>query len=100
MNETVFNIILTLIPILGTIITGVIIPFFVSKIGTERLNEIIKWTGRTVKAAEKLFPESGSGEQKKEYVINFIDKLFNKKKTVITKEQIEVLLEAAVEELR
>lgn len=100
MNETVFNIILTLIPILGTIITGVIIPFFVSKIGTEKLNKIIKWTGRTVKAAEKLFPESGSGEQKKEYVINFIDKLFNKKKTVITKEQIEVLLEAAVEELR
>ena len=57
-------------------------------------------SGRAVKAAEKLFPESGTGEQKKEYVINFIDKLFNKKKIVITKEQIEVLLEAAVEELK
>lgn len=100
MNETLFNIVLGLIPVLGTIITGFIVPLIISKIGTEKLNKIIKWVGRAVKAAEKLFPESGTGEQKKKYVINFIDKLFNKKKIVITKEQIEVLLEAAVEELK
>ena len=99
MNETLFNIIIAMIPVIGMVVTGFIIPLIVSKLGAQKLATIIKWVGYAVKAAEGIYSASGQGEIKKEYVINFIDGLFNKKKVVITKKQIEVLLEATVTEM-
>lgn len=100
MNETLFNIIVNCIPILAMIVTGVLIPLIISKLGNEKLTTIILWVGRGIKAAEMLFfPEAKSGEAKKAYVIDFIDNLFNKRKVVITREQIEILIESAVAEM-
>lgn len=99
MNENLLTIILMLIPVLATIITTVVIPLILSKISTEKLALVIKWVGRSVQAAEMLFPKAKSGEAKKEYVINFIDNMFNKRKVVITREQIEVIVESIVAEI-
>lgn len=99
MNEVLFNVILGLIPVIATVITGLLVPILLSKLGAEKLATIVKWVGYAVSAAEMLFPEAKSGEAKKAYVIEFIDNLFNKKKVVITKEQISVLIESIVAEI-
>lgn len=99
MNENLLTIILAIIPVLTTIITTVVVPLILSKISAEKLALIIKWVGRGVQAAEMLFPEAKSGEAKKEYVINFIDRMFNKRKVIITREQIEVIIESIVAEI-
>lgn len=99
MRDDIFKIILACIPVVGAIITAYVVPFIKNKIGTEQLSNIDYWIRKAVEAAEVLFNVPKSGEQKKEYVIDFINKMFNSKKTVITEEQIEVLLEAAVKEL-
>lgn len=99
MDDRLFQIILLLVPVLGAIITGYIVPLIKSNISANQLDEIIKWIGKAVAAAEVLFNVPKSGEQKREYVINFIDKIFNVKKEVITKDQIRVLLEAAVKQM-
>lgn len=99
MDDRLFQIILLLIPVLCAIITGYIIPLIKSNISANQLDEIIRWIGKAVAAAEVLFNVPKSGEQKREYVINFIDKMFNAKKEVITKDQIRVLLEAAVKQM-
>lgn len=100
MNEKIFDIILLVIPILGAILTGFIVPFIKSKIDAQTLSDITMWVERAVKAAEVLFDTPQSGEEKREYVINFIDKMFNKDgKVVITREQIRVLLEAVCKEM-
>ena len=99
MNENLLTIILAIIPVLATIITTVVVPLILSKISAEKLALIIKWVGRGVQAAEMLFPEAKSGEAKKEYVINFIDRMFNKRKVIITREQIEVIIESIVAEI-
>ena len=99
MDEKIFAIILAVIPVIGAIITAYVVPFIKNKIGTEQLNTISYWVGKSVEAAEILFNVPKSGEQKKAYVVDFINKMFNSKKTVITEEQIEVLLEAAVKEM-
>lgn len=99
MNEVLFKIILTLIPVIGIIITGFIVPFIKSKIDTEKLNKIAKWTEYAVKSAEMIYKESGQGTYKKEYVIKFLTNMFNKKKVVITNEQMDVLVESTVQEL-
>lgn len=99
MNDVLFKIIIACIPIIGAIITGFIIPYIKQKISTAKLEEIIVWVGRAVNAAEVLFNVPSSGEAKRDYVINLIDKMFNSKKEVITKDQIRVLLEAAWKEM-
>ena len=99
MNEVLFKVILILIPVFGVIITGVIVPFIESKIDAETLNKIVKWTKYAVKSAEMIYNESGKGKLKKEYVIDFLTNMFNKNKIVITKEQMDILIESAVQEL-
>ena len=99
MNDSVLKIILACIPVVGAIITAYVIPYLKNKIGSENLNNIDYWIRKGVEAAEVLFDAPKSGEQKKAYVIDLINKMFNSKKTVITTEQIEVLLEAAWKEM-
>lgn len=100
MNEQVFNIVLLLIPVIGAVITGILIPYVKTKISATQMDEIIKWVTKAVQAAEVLFDAPKSGEEKREYVINFIDKMFNSKKEVITKDQIRILLESAWKQMK
>lgn len=99
MNESLFKVVIALIPVIGAIITGFLIPYIKSSISANKLNEIIKWVGKAVSAAEIFFNVPQSGTEKREYVIDFINKMFNSKKTVITTDQIRILLEAAVKEM-
>lgn len=99
MDERLFSIVVLCIPIIGAIITGFIIPYIKTKVSATQMEEIIKWVTKTVQAAEVLFDTPKSGEEKREYVINIIDQMFNSKKEVITKEQIRILLEAAWKEM-
>lgn len=100
MNENWFNLILALIPVLGTIITGFIIPLIKEKIGSEKLAKYEEWATQAVQAAEMMFDGKGMGETKKEYVVNFLNNMFNKNKVVITEEQIEILVESAVKQMK
>lgn len=96
MNETIFNIILLCIPVLGAVISGLVLPLIKSKISAAQLNTISKWVEKAVQAAEILFDAPKSGEAKRAYVIRFISQMFNSKKETITEEQIRILLEAAL----
>jgi len=100
MNETLFEIILGLISLLITIVTGVLIPFIAEKIGNEKLAKYQYWASTAVEGAEMLFKEQGMGKTKKEYVVNFLNEMFNKNKVVITPEQIEILVESAVKQMK
>lgn len=100
MDEKWFNLILALIPILGAILTGVIIPLIKEKIGNEKLAKYEEWATLAVYSAEMLFTEKGMGAAKKEYVVQFLNKMFNKNKVVITEEQISILIEAAVKQMK
>ena len=95
MNELLFHIILFLIPVIGAAITGILIPYVKTKVSAAQMEEITKWVTKAVQAAEILFDAPKSGGEKRDYVINFIDKTFNSRKEIITKDQIRILLEAA-----
>lgn len=100
MDEKLFQIILMLIPILSAIITSFVIPFIREKIGSEKLVKYEYWATQAVQAAEMLFNEKGMGKTKKEYVVNFLNEMFNKNKIVITEEQLDILIEAAVKQMK
>lgn len=99
MNETLFQMILTLIPVIGTIITYFIVPLLKANIDCAKLEQYKQWASLAVKTAEMLWNETGRGSDKKTYAAAFLDRMFNSKKTTITEEQINILIESAVQEL-
>lgn len=83
-----------MIAALGAIFAKYLIPLIKDKIQNT-------WIEKAVRAAEKIYKESGTGEQKKQYVINFLVS-----KGIVVKDEngnipqtIDVLIEAAVKEL-
>ena len=100
MNENLFNVIISLIPVLGTIITSFLIPCIRVHINTARLSQYKEWAMLAVKAADMLWKETGHGSDKKAYAVEFLNNLFNTKKTTITEEQLNVLIESAVKEMK
>lgn len=99
MNEILFRVILALIFILGAVITYYVIPLLKEKIGNEKLTKYEYWVNVAVEAAEMIFSGEKMGADKKAWVIGFLNDTLNKRKVVITEEQIEVLLESAVKQL-
>jgi len=88
-------IIKVIIPILGAIITYLIVPFIRQKTTKEQRENIYFWVTVAVQAAEQIYKEKGQGKLKKEYVVDFlVSKGIN-----ITIQELDVLIEAAVKEL-
>jgi LL-H family phage holin len=100
MDENLFKILLGVISILLTVLTGIIVPYIKEKIGNEKLAKYEYWVDFAVRAAEMIFAEQGMGETKKEYVVAFLNEMFNKNRTVITEEQLNILVEAAVNAMK
>ena len=100
MNDQIFDIITLLIPVTGGVFTGFNIPHIRTKLSAARMDEITKWIAKAVEAAEVLFDAPHSGTEKREYVIQFIDRMFNAKKEIITRDQIRILLEASLSQIK
>ena len=88
-------IIKVIIPILGAIITYLIVPLIRQKTTKEQRENIYFWVRVAVQAAEMIFNEKGKGKDKKQYVIDFL----TSKGINITIQELDVLIEAAVKEL-
>ena len=65
MNENLFQIVLTFIPVLGAIITYFIVPYIKANIDSAKLAQYKEWATLAVKTAEMLWKETGHGEDKK-----------------------------------
>ena len=83
------------IALIASIITTFLIPWIKSKIDAAKLAQIVEWVGIAVRAAEQIYNESGMGEKKKQYVLDFLaDKGFT-----LDPNSINAMIEAAVKEL-
>lgn len=83
------------IALIAAIITTFLIPWIKSKIDDAKLAQIVEWVGIAVRAAEQIYNESGMGEKKKQYVLDFLaDKGFT-----IDPNSINAMIEAAVKNL-
>ena len=84
-----------IVVVLGIIITRYLVPYLKERYGAEKVANIYDMVEFAVKAAAKMFPESGMGGVRKEYVINYI----RSKGVKITTEDLDVFIESAVKVL-
>ena len=84
-----------IIPILGAILTYLIVPLILQKTTKQQRENIYFWVTVAVQAAEMIYKEKGQGKLKKEYVIDFL----TSKGIKLTIQELDALIEAAVLEL-
>lgn len=84
-----------IITLLVSIITIFVLPILKEKWGEGKLEEIKKWVAIAVQAAEQIFEGPGRGEEKKKYVIEFLES----KGFTFDEETINNLIESAVYDL-
>lgn len=94
MNIDYTELLQALIALLATLITTFLIPYLKKKLSVEKLEELKKWVGVAVNAAEQLYG-SKTGQQKKDYVISFL----LSKGIVFDIDEVTALIEAEVYKL-
>ena len=89
----VFNAVIALAAALAT---AFLIPWIRSKTTAEQRDELLIWVDIAVAAAEQIFTGSGKGDEKKEYVLKFLEERGFK----VDFETLNMLIELAVKELK
>jgi 16S rRNA U1498 N3-methylase RsmE len=81
-----------IIALVAALITTFFIPWIKGKIDAQKLSQIERWVEIAVGAAEQIYKESGMGEKKKQYVLDFLAK----KGLKLDLDSLDALIEEAV----
>lgn len=85
-----------IIPILGAIVTYVLVPFIKKKFSNEQLDYIYSWVVIAVRSAEQMNNAGLINMPKKDYVLDYL----NEKGFKVTEKDLDNMIEAAVKELK
>lgn len=81
-----------IIALVVAVITAFVIPWLKGKIDADKLKQIKLWVTVAVEAAEQLYNGTGRGEEKKAYVVKFLQE----KGFTLDPDSLDKLIEAAV----
>ncbi|GEM_PF-1659936 len=96
MDEGLIKIIVALIGLLGAIITGVVVPYIRTKTTKEQRDNLYNIIKIAVQAADQLLKLTDpTGENRKQYVLNYLNNIGLK----VNSEDLETMIESAVNEL-
>lgn len=96
MTVDLTQIIVAILTLAISMVSAFLIPYIKTKVSAEQFATIKLWVQVAVQAAEMLYVGSGRGEEKKQYVLDFL----KSKGFSLNMEEIENLIEAAVLELK
>lgn len=88
------------IGIISALITVFLLPYIKSKISTEKQAEMEEWVSIAVTAAEQIYNGPGRGEEKKAYVISFLEAKGYAVNAGHVLDAVNALIEAMVYELK
>lgn len=91
----VTQIIVALIGLLSLVITTLVAPLIKAKTTTAQWANVVAWTQTAVQAAEVIYKGSGRGEEKRDYVLEWVKTEANKRGMKIDTNTIRVALEDA-----
>lgn len=99
MNEIVFEIIKVIVMVAVLLISRYLIPWIKEKCDTDKLALAEKWVKYAVlKAQQVLWAEKG--QDRKAFVTEFLKEILIAKNIALSDEQLDVLIEAAVKQMK
>ena len=80
------------VALIGVVITCIVIPYVRSKTTAQQREELNAWIKIAVAAAEQIYQGAGRGEEKKQYVLDWLED----HNVTVDEDRIDALIEAAV----
>ena len=99
MNDILFELLKLIVMIAVLLVMRYAIPWLRARIGAEKIAEIEKWAKKAVLMAQLVYWNK-SGEERKEIVTEFLREMLIAKNISISGEQLEILIEAAVKQMK
>ncbi len=100
MNDLSFKILEVVVSVATALISVYVIPLLHEKLKSEKYNQIFEIVEVAVRAAEQTITGAGMGAVKKDQVIDFVMRWALSHGILITDEQLDQLIEAAVYNLK
>ena len=86
------SIVNAVIALLAAVVSTFLVPWIKGKVEAQKLEKIMDWVTIAVSAAEQIYNESGMGEKKKQYVLDFL----KDKGLTVDINSVDAMIEAAV----
>lgn len=99
MNDILFEVLKIFVMVVALLIARYLIPLIKEKIGADKLAQIEKWSKYAVEMAQQVH-WTEAGEDKKAIVTEFLKEILTAKNIALSDEQLNVLIEAAVKEMK
>ena len=99
MNDILFELLKLIVMIAVLLVMRYAIPWLRARIGAEKIAEIEKCAKKAVLMAQQVYWNK-SGEERKEIVTEFLREMLIAKNISISGEQLEILIEAAVKQMK
>lgn len=99
MDEIIVEIVKIIVMVAALLIARYLVPWIKDKIGADKLAEIEKWTRYAVEKAQQVY-WAESGQDRNAYVTEFLKQMLIAKNIALSDEQLDVLIEAAVKEMK
>lgn len=81
--------------LVATVVTAIVVPYIKSRTTAQQQAELNAWVKIAVSAAEQIYRGSGRGEEKKAYVLNWLEE----HGVTLDTGRIDAMIEAAVYDL-
>lgn len=94
MNIDVTTIVNAVIALIAAIVTAFVVPWIKSRTTAQQREELIAWVKIAVAAAEQIYKDK-KGEEKKQYVLNFLEN----NGFSVDDDSVNAAIEAAVKQL-
>lgn len=99
MSEIVFEALKFIVMMVVLFVTRYLIPWLKEKIGADKLATAEKWARYAVLKAQQVLWEK-DGQDRKAYVTEFLKEILMAKNIALSDEQLDVLIEAAVKQMK
>lgn len=99
MNEILFEVLKVVIMVAVLLITRYVIPWVKGCIGADKLELAEKWAQYAVLKAQQVM-WADNGPERKAYVTEFLKELLIEKNIALSDEQLDILIEAAVKQMK
>ena len=99
MDEIIFEVIKIIVMVAALVVARYLIPWLKEKIGADKMAQIEKWATYAVEMAQQVH-WAKPGEDRKAIVTEFLREILIAKNISISDEQLDVLIEAAVKEMK
>ena len=99
MNDITFEIAKIVAMVCAVLITRYLVPLFRNAIGDDKITEAAKWIKSAVYFAQQTM-SAKTGEERKAFVMQYAKNIRDELKIPLTDEQIDILIESFVKELR